>query len=172
MKRSFILAPMSPSIAILTVVLWFIPILFGVLAVLTGPWVLGATALFMVAIYMLVWLWYRPTQFTIAEDAIEITFPIRQRSIPTGNITAIRAIDLKEFRDEVGWAVRVGAGGLWGGFGWLWTQRRGLVEFYISRLDGFVYIDRTDGKPLLISPVNPQLFVDLARKTYLSPPLS
>jgi hypothetical protein len=33
---------------------------------------------------------------------------------------------------EVGWSMRVGAGGLWGGFGWLWTERRGIVQMYFQ----------------------------------------
>jgi hypothetical protein len=32
--------------------------------------------------------------------------------------------------------LRIGVGGLWGVFGWLWT-RRGLVEVYVSRTDGW-----------------------------------
>jgi hypothetical protein len=62
----------------------------------------------------------------------------------------------REFRDEHGWAMRIGAGGLWGGFGWLWTSRRGLVEFYVSRLDGYVLLERRTGRPLLFTPVEPE----------------
>jgi hypothetical protein len=55
--------------------------------------------------------------------------------------------------------MRIGAGGLWGAFGWLWTQRRGMVQMYISRTDGFVWIERGADRPWLITPEQPQAFL-------------
>ena len=169
MQRTFVLAPMSPTIAVVTVFVWLLPLLFGVLAVSNGLWILGVTALFLLTIYIWVWLWFRPTQFTIVDESIEIQFPLRRRSISKAHFIDVRAIDFKDFQAEAGWAVRIGVGGLWGGFGWLWTHRRGMVEFYISRLDGFVFINRTDGYPLLITPVNPHQFVEALRQKMLTP---
>lgn len=71
----------------------------------------------------------------------------------------MRLIDKGELQREIGWGMRVGAGGLWGGFGWLWTQRRGIVQMYISRTDGFVWIERISGQPWLITPDEPESFV-------------
>jgi hypothetical protein len=55
--------------------------------------------------------------------------------------------------------MRVGAGGLWGGFGWLWTQRRGIVQMYVSRTDDFVWIERPGERSWLITPERPKAFV-------------
>jgi hypothetical protein len=55
--------------------------------------------------------------------------------------------------------VRVGAGGIWGGFGWLWTKRQGLVQMYISRTEGFVWIERAGARPWLLTPEQPEEFV-------------
>jgi hypothetical protein len=55
--------------------------------------------------------------------------------------------------------MRVGAGGLWGGFGWFWTTRRGLVRMYVSRIDHFVWIERGPAQPWLITPDHPDAFV-------------
>ena len=55
--------------------------------------------------------------------------------------------------------MRVGAGGLWGGFGWLWTQRYGMMRMYISRTDGFVWIQNVSDWPWLITPETPEAFV-------------
>jgi hypothetical protein len=71
----------------------------------------------------------------------------------------VRLIDRDELRREVGWGMRVGAGGLWGGFGWLWTTRRGIVQMYVSRLDRFVWIERGSERPWLITPDRPESFV-------------
>jgi hypothetical protein len=53
----------------------------------------------------------------------------------------------------------VGAGGLWGGFGWLWTERRGIAQMYVSRTEGLVWIERRGGRPWLITPEEPEAFV-------------
>ena len=169
MKRTYRLASMSPLIAGLTAFVLLLPLLFGVLAISNGPWVLGVTALFLLALYAAVWLWFRPSQFTLTDESLDIQFPLRRRRFPTANFIDVRAMDSKAFRAEVGWAVRVGVGGLWGGFGWLLTQQRGLVEFYISRMDGFVYIDLRDGSPLLLTPANPQQFVETLKQIVRTP---
>jgi len=49
--------------------------------------------------------------------------------------------------------------GLWGGFGWLWTRKRGVVQIYVSRDDGLVGIERVGGRPWLITPEHPEAFV-------------
>ena len=51
------------------------------------------------------------------------------------------------------------AGGLGGGFGWLWTQKRGVVRMYISRTDGLVWIERRSERPWLVTPEKPEAFV-------------
>ena len=88
-----------------------------------------------------------------------VIWPLKQHQIARGNITGVHTIDNKELRREVGWGVRVGAGGLWGGFGWLWTQRRGIVQMYISRTHDFVWIECANGRPWLITPEDPDAFV-------------
>jgi hypothetical protein len=106
-----------------------------------------------------VWLLFRPTAFVIHPDALEIVWPLKRRRIERASILSVRKIDMKELKREVGWGVRVGAGGLWGGFGWLWTQRRGIVQMYISRTDSFVWIERGKERPWLITPERPEDFI-------------
>jgi hypothetical protein len=71
----------------------------------------------------------------------------------------VRSIGKEELRRKIGWGLRVGAGGLWGGFGWLWTKDRGIVQMYVSRTDGFVWVEVTNGRPWLITPEQPEQFV-------------
>jgi hypothetical protein len=54
--------------------------------------------------------------------------------------------------------MRIGAGGLWGGFGWLYT-RKGLLDLYVSRTDRFVLVRLRTGRPLLITPDADERFV-------------
>jgi hypothetical protein len=88
-----------------------------------------------------------------------VIWPLKCRHIHRESIVSARAIDRQELKREIGWGMRVGAGGIWGGFGWLWTKRRGVVQMYISRTDSFVWIERTGGRPWLLTPEEPEEFV-------------
>jgi hypothetical protein len=155
---TFRLAPMSPVILVLTIVLWLIPVVF-LLPVARGSWVLVPAAAFVLAIYAWIWLRFRPTLFVTTPDALEVVWPLKRASVPRHTITGLRTMTARELRDEVGFGMRVGAGGLWGGFGWLWTTRRGVVQMYVSRTDGFVWIERGRERPWLITPERPQDFI-------------
>lgn len=164
MSHSFPLAPMSPLIRGLTIVLWLLPLSFGSWALISPEPVAGITFLLLIALYGAIWYWCRPSRFIISHNALEIVFPGWRRSIPVSDITRVRITHNKTFRQEFGWAIRIGVGGLWGGFGWLWTSQRGLLEFYISQLDDLVLVERLTGKSLLITPEQPHQFVEVMQK--------
>ena len=156
--HSFRLAPMSPVILIVTLgVLTMMAVLFlGALVsdlalVVPGALVAGACAW--------VWLRFRPSLFLVRPGALEVVWPLKRRQIRREDIASVRLIEPRQLRREAGWCMRVGAGGLWGGFGWLWTERRGLVRMYISRADGLVWIERRRGRPWLITPEHAEAFV-------------
>ena len=155
---TFRLAPMDFLMRLLTLALLALPPLFLAIAVLGNRWLLGPAA-FLVAVYVWIWLWFRPTRFIVHPRVLEIVWPVRRRTIPREDVVAVRLLDKHELRRKVGWAMRGGAGGLWGGFGWLWTQKRGIVRMYISRTDGLVWIERRDDRPWLITPERPEAFV-------------
>jgi hypothetical protein len=156
--NEFRLAPMSRLILILTLGLLALPCVFLVSAVF-GRSLHVVPALFVVAIYAWVWLRFRPTLFVVRPDMLEVVWPLKRRQISREDISDVRLINRRELKREAGWCMRVGAGGLWGGFGWLWTRRRGIVQMYISRTDGFVWIERVSGRPWLITPEQPEAFI-------------
>lgn len=156
--KSFRLARMSPLILLLTLGLLALPVVFLSSAVL-GKWVFVTPVLLLVVIYSWVWLRFRPTLFVVHPDALEVVWPLKRRQIRRDQISDVRLIDKRELRRETGWCMRVGAGGLWGGFGWLWTRRRGIVQMYISRTDSFVWIECPGHRPWLITPDEPEAFV-------------
>jgi hypothetical protein len=88
-----------------------------------------------------------------------VIWPLKRRHLPRESIASARVIDRQELKREIGWGVRVGAGGIWGGFGLLWTKRRGVVQMYISRTDGCVWIERAGARPWLVMPEKPEDFV-------------
>lgn len=158
MGRSFRLARMSPLILVLTVGLLLLPFVFLGSAAL-GNLPLLVPGLLIVAIYTWVWLRFRPSCFVVQPGAIEVIWPFKRRQIPRDDISNVRLIDKDELRRKTGWCMRVGVGGLWGGFGWLWTQRRGIIQMYVSRTDGLVWIERVSDRPWLITPEQPEAFV-------------
>jgi uncharacterized membrane protein YfcA len=149
---------MSRSIRLLTGALLMLPIGFVVAASL-GAEPLALVALLLVAMYAWVWLRFRPGRFVVRPDAIEVVWPLKRREIPRTDVASARILDGAALREEIGWGLRVGAGGLFGGFGWLWTRRRGIVQLYVSRTDSFVWLERRIGRPWLITPERPGEFV-------------
>jgi hypothetical protein len=149
---------MSAGIRALTWALLALPIVFLVLGLLRpeAAVVLIPIGIFVAATYASVWLWWRPSFFEVSAEGLRIRFPLRERRLPARDLRGARQLAGSVFREEFGFAIRIGAGGLWGGFGWLWTSRRGLAEFYVSRLDGFVLIERRNGRPLLVTPADPE----------------
>src|SRR5579872_6487733 len=152
--KSFRLAPMSSLMLAPTLLFLAAPpaLLVGALF---GKHQLWAAALLVFAIDVWVWLRFRPRQFTVDGSGVEVIWPLKCRHIPRESIVSARVIDRQALKREIGWGVRVGAGGIWGGFGWLWTTRRGLTRMYISRTDAFVWIERVGGRPWLLTPDQP-----------------
>lgn len=91
---------------------------------------------------------------------VRIQWPLRSKTIPASDIVDARVFDFRDFRSEYGFGMRIGAGGLWGGFGKLKT-RKGMLFMYISRADGLVLMNRKSGQPLLITPADPARFVSI-----------
>jgi len=142
----------------LTLFLLALPVVF-LASALFGKSLLVGPGLILVVIYFWVWLRFRPTMFVVHPDVIEIIWPLKRRKIQRAAISAVRLVNKQELRRETGSCMRVGAGGLWGGFGWLWTERRGIVQMYVSRTDGLVWIECVGGRPWLITPEQPDAFV-------------
>ena len=155
---SFDLAPMSPLIAGLTVLLFLLPVVFTVAAFAwAAP--LAIPAGILVALYTWVWLRFRPSRFVVGADGVSIVWPLKRARIPLSDIASARVLDRPELKAEIGWGLRVGAGGLWGGFGRLQTGNRGSLHLFVSRLDRFVWIECRDDRPWLITPERPEDFI-------------
>jgi hypothetical protein len=159
--KSFRLAPMSGFVRALTAGLFLLPVVFIVSGVFKGSPLL-APGILLVVLYLWVWLRFRPSRFVIHPQAIEIVWPLKRRRIARSSIIDLRLLDRTALRALTGRGARVGAGGLWGGFGWLWTERRGIVQMYVSRSDGLVWIERGAERPWLITPEAPEAFLRAA----------
>ncbi len=152
---------MSTGLAVLTWGLFLLPAAFLWGALTTPPPIssgfYGITA-FIVAIYASVWFFWRPTRFEVEGHQMHIVWPARTRTIDLHDVEGARILEGREFRDEYGWGMRIGAGGLWGGFGLLKTTRV-TFSMWISRLDPLVIVTLRGARPLLVTPEDPELFV-------------
>jgi len=155
---SYQLAPMSALIRTVTILLLVLPVAF-LAAPLFGERLPAVPALVIIAAYAWIRLRFRPSRFVVHRDGIEVRWPLKCRRISRKDIANVRVIDGYELNKETGWCVRVGSGGLWGEFGWLWTKRRGIVQMYVSRTDGYVWIETCGKRPWLITPERPEAFV-------------
>jgi hypothetical protein len=149
---------MDATITALTLVVLPLPLLLAAGAARFRQPVLLAPAGFIAGLYVFVWLWMRPTCFVVGPAELQVVWPLRQRSYSLPEATTAEVVSRRSVRAEFGRAVRVGSGGLWGAFGWLWTSQ-GIVGMYISRLTGIVLVRRGTERPLLLSPKSPHAFV-------------
>jgi hypothetical protein len=157
----FPLAPMSGLILGMTCVLFLVPI--GFLAAPLFDSGLSPQALVggVIALsYAFIWLYMRPSAFVVGPEGLDIVWPLRRRRIPRAKLVGASEIGREALRQEFGLLLRVGAGGLWGGFGLAWSRRGQHLGLYVSRhADGFVLVRCRGTRSLLITPERPDAFV-------------
>ena len=158
LDKSFRLAPMSAPVWALTSLVLILPPAFLVASIVWRTH-LALPGIILVILYAWVWVRFRPSRFVVAREGLRVVWPLKHTTIPRSEIMDVRLLDAHVLRREIGWGVRIGVGGLWGGFGWLWTKRHGIVQMYISRTDRFVWIERGDARAWLITPIDPEAFV-------------
>jgi hypothetical protein len=154
MQQIFKLAPMSGVIRVMTYVFLAMPVAFVAFGTRDGPGsaVLSLTGMALALLWLVIWVYSRPTRFELGADELKIVWPVRRRSIPLSDIVMAESIPVPEFKKRYGHAMRIGVGGMWGVFGWLWSRRSGFMDVYASRIDEWVVIERRSGRLLLISP--------------------
>ncbi len=149
---SFALAPMDRLIWALTLLMAPVPV---VMLLMSPGRSLFAPALFIALIYAYILLWLRPIRFELGRARLTVVWPLRRAQIELASLSSVRFFhDKRALQNHLGWAMRIGAGGPWGGFGLLKTQHKGMMRFYISRISDYVMLVPKSGKPWLITPAD------------------
>jgi hypothetical protein len=163
--ETFRLAPMSGTIRVMTIGLFCIPLLFWWMALAEpGRVLLGWVGTAAVLLYAFIWFWLRPTAFVVSAEGLEIVWPARRRTIAVSSLVGAEVVTREKLREEFGFMMRVGAGGLWGGFGLAWSSSGNHLGLYVSRhADGFVLVRCKGTRSLLITPEDPKRFVAVMR---------
>lgn len=158
----FPIAPMTGAIRIVTWLMFPLPVLFGALGFFLRASASAVPFYFAsvltVAIWLVVLLVMRPTRFEVNPRSLNLVFPLRKKEIPRADIASATLVNWRQFCALYPRPIRVGVGGLWGGFGYLRT-RNGRVDMFISTGINMVLVERHSAPPLLISPANPSKFV-------------
>ncbi len=146
---------MSVIIIVLTILVLAIPITFTFIGIYRNKPIILFVAASIWLMVLWAWFWMRPSHYIVDNTGLMIVWPLRKFYVPGNDISSVRVLDRKGIKKELGLAMRIGVGGLFGGFGLLWTRRRGMMRFYITRLDRFVLIERRNNKDLLLSVDHP-----------------
>src|SRR5215510_1013063 len=99
--KIFRIAPMSTMIRNMTLVLLALPMLFGLSAVFGRAFLIAPTIL-LVAIYCWIWLRFRPTQFVVHQDVLEVIWPLKRRQISRDSITDVHIVNARDLKPQVG----------------------------------------------------------------------
>jgi hypothetical protein len=162
---------MSGLILGLTVVVFPIPFVMAGAALYWGLSPLLGVAAFMLLCWGFVYFYMRPSRFELSPAAgLEIVWPLRREQFDATRIESVERVSGAEFRRRWGLGMRIGAGGLFGGFG-LYKTRTQTFRFYVSRLDEFVIVHLRGGeRPLMLTPESADAFVSsverIAPKTH------
>lgn len=152
---------MSPIYVLTSGVFLAIPVIWGLLIVDGGE--LRSTALVMAPLFCLlsaaVWFLLRPTRIEVDDAHVSIVFPLRRLRLAREGITEVSHLRRSEVTERLGRPWRVGAGGLFGTFGFTWTSKRGWMPTYVTTTDGWVLIERRGAPPALVSVSDPETFV-------------
>jgi hypothetical protein len=152
---------MTAGLRLLTAVLLLIPVVFlARSAFVPAParQILLIVGALTAGLCAFTWLYMRPTGFDLDAGFLRIVWPLRMRAIPRAQITGVEVVTGRAFRERYGSGIRIGVGGLWGGFGLLQSERE-TFSMWISRRDVLVVVRLAGGaRPLLVTPVEPERF--------------
>jgi len=167
-ETTFAIAPMDAAMKLSTTLIlafWGMLsvglILLGVwLPQLATGWMIGlavVAAILGAALVVLIRLYSRPKGFTICSEGMRIDWPGRSRKLPKGAFTEMRLVTSTELGPLTR---RFGLRGLLGCFGWFTSEYMGNMDAYVTRNDGLVYLRLKNRRPLLLTPAQPQTFLE------------
>lgn len=93
-----------------------------------------------------------PRRFEADAGTFDVLSVWGRRSI--GDVTRARRCDAKEMRERYGWPIPIGRDGWWSAVRRLAVESH-PVEFYTTRDDGLVLIEREGGNAIVVTPDDP-----------------
>lgn len=101
---------------------------------------------------------YAPMKYGVSGRELIIHRPLGKLRVPKSSICGVQPLGSRKC---IGCGLRIfGSGGLFGGIGLFWSPAFGRYWAYVTRSDRLVLVWRVRGWPLLLSPDDPQRFVE------------
>jgi hypothetical protein len=130
----------------------------NLLSTLAVALIVPAIVLLGPALLLGIWFLWRPLRFELGASGLRVVWPLRSRSIGVNDLRGAELLDRTALKTRFGTPMRFGAGGFCGGFG-LGIASQQTFAMYVSRIDRFVVVWLASARPLLITPANPEGFV-------------
>lgn len=122
------------------------------------------TAMAILAIYFATFF-FRPIEYDVTNDKLVIHRTISDVIINRQDIKRVFPIS----KDQMKWTVRTfGIGGLFGYYGQFVNSKFGDMTWYATRRDRTVLIETFDDKKLIVTPDEPEAFIEQLSNTSLS----
>ncbi|MBK7097339.1 MAG: hypothetical protein IPH58_01935 [Sphingobacteriales bacterium] len=100
------------------------------------------------------------TNYEINSYELVICRPFKNKIIPKENITSAERI----YKRDLKWTFRVfGSGGLFGIYGNFFNKKFGTMNWFVTREDKLILIKTNKGKKYVVSPDEPERFLDTLR---------
>lgn len=140
----------------------FITLLFSIIIIIQALVLINTGAsrpiyiiCILIVIYGLAFL-LRPSGYKITSDALVICRPFANVRIKKEDIVAVKSVD----KDQLKSAIRTfGVGGLFGYYGAFANNALGSMTWYATRRDKAVLITTAANKKIVITPNDPEAFV-------------
>jgi hypothetical protein len=100
----------------------------------------------------------RVNGYLVTADEIIVLRPLGKKQIPIQNIRSAEPL----VRRDLTWSIRTfGVGGLFGYYGKFYNSRLGSMTWYLTRRDATVLLRLDNGKKIVLSPDDPQEFINV-----------
>lgn len=100
---------------------------------------------------------FSPLGYKILNNELIINRPFTNVKIDRSNIQSVEIIDHEQLR----WSIRTfGVGGLFGYYGKFANTSLGSMTWYVTRRDKIVLLKTNDNKNIILSPDDPEMFVE------------
>ncbi len=105
---------------------------------------------------------FSPKGYGVQDRQLVIYRPFQNKFYATDDMLHVTLVDRKELKNSL----RVfGVGGLFGYFGLFRNSRYGTMIWYATRRDQFVVIERSNGRTIVLTPDDPNSFVQEINQT-------
>jgi hypothetical protein len=100
---------------------------------------------------------FHPVKYMLTESTFIIHRPLSDVNIKKEMLVSAQIVDKASMK----WTIRTfGVGGLFGYFGKFTNRTLGSMTFYATRRSNYVLIITSDGRKIIITPDEPNLFVE------------